>query len=58
MKRVGDRVCAWSPGPRAVGKIISVSDGQIAAISGCSRIRRSDTDTTLFVLAVVPVVNP
>jgi len=43
---------------RAVGKIISVADGQIAAIAAVHGFAVATRDTTPFVSAGVPVVNP
>ena len=43
---------------RAAGKIISVADGQIAAIAAVHGFAVATRDTTPFVSAGVPVINP
>ncbi len=43
---------------RAAGKVISVADGQIAAIATVRGFAVATRDTTPFVAAGVPVVNP
>jgi hypothetical protein len=43
---------------RADGRIISVADGQIAAIAAVHRFTVATRDTEPFVAAGVPVINP
>jgi len=43
---------------RTAGKIISVADGQIAAIAAVHGFAVATRDTTPFVSAGVPVINP
>jgi predicted nucleic acid-binding protein len=43
---------------RASGRLISVADGQIAAIAAAHRFTVATRDTAPFIAAGVPVINP
>jgi toxin FitB len=43
---------------RSKGKVISVGDGQIAAVAALHRFKVATRDTTPFIAAEVPVIDP